>query len=356
MMAKKKKTKKSGFITKLVRAGLLTGIILVSLITWQFYKNVREPNVRLSGKKVDYIYIPTGSTYIDVTRILYENNIIINRASFEWLAEQKKYPSLVKPGKYKVKDGMTNNQLINLLRSGRQEEVKLTINKVRTIEKLANYVGSQLEAKPDEIIKCLSSNIYLNKYNKNKNTALTLFIPDTYHFYWNTSAEEFLKRMDTENKKFWNETRMDKAKSMNMSPEQVYTLASIVEEETTKNDDKQDIAGVYVNRLRIGMRLQADPTVKYAVGDFEIKRILTKHLETDSPFNTYKYAGLPPGPICIPTISSIDAVLNYTKHNYLYFCAKDDFSGYHVYAKTLQQHNQNADKYRKALNKNKIYK
>jgi UPF0755 protein len=185
---------------------------------------------------------------------------------------------------------------------------------------------------------------------------MTLFIPNTYEFYWNTSADKFIERMYVEYKHFWSKSRLNKAQKIKLTPEQVIILASIVEEETIKDDEKPTVAGVYLNRLHKNIRLQADPTVRFAVGDFEIKRILNKHLKIDSPYNTYKYAGLPPGPICIPTISSIDAVLNYKKHDYLYFCAKDDFSGYHAFAKTLKQHNINATKYRKALNKNRIYK
>jgi UPF0755 protein len=231
---KKKSSAKGSFLGKVIKAGVVIGVALAGYAGWQFYKNVREPNVQLNGKTSDYLYIPTGSSYQDVTRILYENNLIIDRPSFEWLAEQKKYPQMVKPGKYRIKNGMSNNQLINLLRSGRQEEVKVTIKKFRTVDKLAEYVGNLIEAKPDEIERCLNSNLFLKKYEKNKATALTLFVPDTYHFYWNTSAEQFIERMDEESKKFWNETRMDKASDMKMTPDQVYTLASIVEEETTK--------------------------------------------------------------------------------------------------------------------------
>lgn len=288
--------------------------------------------------------------------MLTDSSFIIDSESFDWVARQKNYPQLVKAGRFKIRHGMSNNQIVNLLRSGAQEPVKITVNKVRSMRKLAEAVGSKLEADTDELYRLLTDNSYLSKFGKTRETAFTLFITDTYHFNWNTSAEQFIERMYAETVKFWDDKRREKADAVKLTPDEVYTLASIVEEETIKNDEKPDVAGVYLNRIRIGMPLQADPTVKYAVGDFEIKRILNKHLEVNSPYNTYKHRGLPPGPICIPSKSSIDAVLNYNKHKYLYFCAKADFSGYHAFARNLIEHNANAEKYRKALNKNKIYK
>lgn len=354
MAKKQKKT------TKKFRTFFIT-LVLVILVgggfkIFQLYQQVEEPNINLDGKKEVYIYIPTGSDYKDVTNILYANNYIINRASFEWVAEKKGYAALVKPGKYQLKEGMSNNQLVNLLRSGKQVPVKLVFNKIRTKDRFAGIISNQIEADSLELLNLLNNESFLSDYGLNRETALCLFIPNTYEFYWNTDAKAFVKRMDKEFENFWNKSRLEKANSMGLSREEVITMASIVEEETVKNDEKPRVAGVYYNRIKKGMRLQADPTVRFAVGDFEIKRILTKHLSIDSPYNTYRKAGLPPGPICIPTISSIDAVLNYEKHSYLYFCAKDDFSGYHAFAKTLQQHNVNAEKYRKALNKNRIYR
>ncbi|MCK9255795.1 MAG: endolytic transglycosylase MltG, partial [Bacteroidales bacterium] len=198
-------------------------------------------------------------------------------------------------------------------------------------------------------VKLLKSQDLAKKYGFNENTFLAMFIPNSYEFYWNTSAEQFVERMAKEYKNFWTEERKQKAANLGFSQSEVSTLASIVEAETQKNDEKARIAGVYINRLNIGMLLQADPTVVYATGDFFLKRVLNKHLEINSPYNTYKYSGLPPGPINIPSISSIDAVLNYEKHNYKFFCAKDDFSGYHVFAVTNAQHEANARKYHQAL-------
>lgn len=346
--------------TRKIRTFIITlGLVILvggGFKIFQLYSQVEEPNINLDGKKEVYIHIPTGADYKDVTNILYANAYLINRASFEWVAEKKGYAALVKPGRYRLKEGMSNNQLVNLLRSGKQVPVKLVFNKIRTKERFAGIISDQIEADSAELLNLLNNQSFLNSYGLKSETALCLFIPNTYEFYWNTNAKAFVKRMEKEYKSFWTKARIEKANTMGLSPEEVITMASIVEEETVKNDEKPRVAGVYVNRIKKGMRLQADPTVRFAVGNFEIKRILTKHLSIDSPYNTYRKAGLPPGPICIPTISSIEAVLNYEKHNYLYFCAKDDFSGYHAFAKTLQQHNVNAEKYRKALNKNRIYR
>ena len=341
---------------KIITLLIIAGVAFASLKAYQLYQGVKEPNVNIDGKKSAYIFIPTNANYKDVTNILYANNIIINRSSFEWVAEKKNYANHVKPGRYKIKANMSNNALVNLLRSGKQEPIMLVFNKVRVKERFAGIIANQIELDSANFVKKLYNSSYLKKYGKSVETALTLFIPNTYEFYWNTTVDEFMERMNVEYKHFWNSSRLKKAKKLNMTPDEVTILASIVEEETIKNDEKPEVAGVYLNRIRKGMRLQADPTVKYAVGDFGIKRILNKHLQVDSPYNTYRHAGLPPGPICIPTISSIDAVLNYTKHNYIYFCAKDDFSGYHAFAKTLKQHNKNAERYRSALNRNRIYR
>ena len=302
------------------------------------------------------MYIPTGATLEDVVSLLYENNYIINRNSFEWLAEKKNYRNHIYPGRYKLTNGMSNNKLLDLLRSGKQEPVKVVFNNVRTKEQLAGKIAKQIEADSISIMRLLKDKDFIGKYDLNIATISCIFLPNTYEFWWNTSAEKFIDRMNNEYKKFWNEKRLSKAKVLNLTKEDVVTIASIVDEETYKKDEMDDIAGVYINRLRKRMPLQADPTIKFALGDFTVKRILKKHLDIDSPYNTYKFYGLPPGPISIPSIDAIDAVLNYKEHDYLYFCASADFSGYHVFAKTLSQHNVNARAYQRALNKEKIYK
>jgi len=351
-VARKSKKKLGRWLTVI---GFAAAIVF-AIFAYNIYGDVKRSNVDLGDKKYVYLYIPTGCGYADVVKMLKDNRYIVDIESFDWVARQKNYPNLVKAGRFKIRNGMSNNQLINMLRSGVQEPVKITINKSRSIIKIAEQIGSKIEADESDLYMLLNDNKFLSKYGKTRETAFTLFIPDTYYFNWNTSASQFLERMHDETIKFWDNDRRNLAKAINMTPDEVYTLASIVEEETLKNDEKPDVAGVYLNRLRIGMPLQADPTVKFAVGDFEIKRILNRHLTVESPYNTYKHRGLPPGPICTPSKSSIDAVLNYHKHKYLYFCARDDFSGYHAFARNLIEHNVNAEKYRKALNKNRIYK
>ncbi len=351
-----RKKRKPSFFKKLLTILIIGGIVFAGIKVYKLYQGIKHPNVNLNTDKPAYVYIPTGANYLDVINILYSSNLIANRTTFEWVAEKKNYPNNVKAGKYKIPTNTSNNALINLLRSGKQESVKVIFNKIRTKERFAGTVAKYIEMDSLSLVNKLYDKKYLKKYNKNIETAMALFIPNTYRFFWNTSVDGFMDRMFVEYQRFWTYKRLRKAKSLKMTADEVIILASIVEEETIKNDEKPLVAGVYINRLKKGMRLQADPTVRFAVGNFEIKRILNKHLEVDSKYNTYKYAGLPPGPICIPSISSIDAVLNYKKHSYLFFCAKDDFSGYHAFAKTLRQHNQNAAKYRKALNRNRIYR
>ncbi|OFX83434.1 MAG: aminodeoxychorismate lyase [Bacteroidetes bacterium GWF2_33_16] len=343
-------------LKKLFLSILVLSILFVSYLLYKSYQRLFQPNVIIKEAKTAYMYIPTGATLEDVVSLLYENNYIINRNSFEWLAEKKNYRNHIYPGRYKLTNGMSNNKLLDLLRSGKQEPVKVVFNNVRTKEQLAGKIAKQIEADSISIMRLLKDKDFIGKYDLNIATISCIFLPNTYEFWWNTSAEKFIDRMNNEYKKFWNEKRLSKAKVLNLTKEDVVTIASIVDEETYKKDEMDDIAGVYINRLRKRMPLQADPTIKFALGDFTVKRILKKHLDIDSPYNTYKFYGLPPGPISIPSIDAIDAVLNYKEHDYLYFCASADFSGYHVFAKTLSQHNVNARAYQRALNKEKIYK
>jgi len=344
------------FISKIILSVFIILSLFLLVLLYRSYNRIYRPNVILKGAETAYIYIPTGSTLEDVINILYENNYIINRNSFEWLAEKKNYRIHVFPGRYKISNNMSNNKLLDLLRSGKQEPVKLVFNNIRTKEQLAGKISKQIEADSVSIMRLLNDPIFTEKYDLTTKTISSIFIPNTYEFWWNTSAEKFIEKMHREYETFWNENRLSKAKTLNLTKEDVITIASIVDEETIKNDEMDDIAGVYINRLRKRMPLQADPTIKFAIGDFTVKRILKVHLETDSPYNTYKFYGLPPGPISIPSIDAIDAVLNYDQHDYLYFCAKADFSGYHSFAKTLEQHNINARAYQRALNKERIYK
>lgn len=333
----------------LIVIGIAVVVTVVALVVGlKFWNYIYSPNVKVE-EDAAYICIPTGAQYEDVKNIINELGYIDDIESFDFVAEKKEYPDRVLPGRYEIKNGMSNNELINLLRSGKQSPVRVSFISLRSLDLLAGKVSGYIEADSVHISEMLRSPEVILSYGFTPNTFISMFIPNTYEFYWNTSTEKFLQRMANEYKKFWNEDRLEKSQNMGLSQSEVSTLASIIEEETQKNDEKKRIAGVYVNRLKKGMILQADPTVKFAVNDFTIKRVLNKHLEVESPYNTYKYTGLPPGPICIPSIASIDAVLDYEKHNYLYFCAKDDFSGYHTFSTTLSQHNINAKKYHNAL-------
>jgi len=331
---------------------LVVTIIITGYRAYHLYNSIFQPNVVKEG----FIYIPDGADFRQVIDSLESGNFLKKTKTINWVAKKKNYPDLIKPGAYKLQKGWNNNKLIDVLRAGDQTPVKVTFNNVRFKEELAGKLGKYFQSDSTDFINSLSSPEVAIKYGFTPETFPCMFIPNTYEFYWTTTPEKFIKRMNTEYKKFWNDERKEKAKEIGLTPEEVSTLASIVQEETIKQDEMPIIAGVYINRLKRGWPLQADPTVKFAVGDFSIARISNGDLEIDSPYNTYKYKGLPPGPIDFPDISSIDAVLNYEKHKYLYFCAKEDFSGYHNYAKTLREHNINAKKYQEELNKRKIWR
>lgn len=336
----------------------LLGVLLIGagLIGYRYYRLIFRVNVDLGSRTEMYVFIPSGSGFDDVKAILYNEGVIIDRDSFEWLAMQKGYSEKVRSGRYLLTDGMSNNQLINMLRSGRQEPVKLTFNNIRTTGQLVSRISKQIEADSAELLKLLTDEAYLGEFGFTPENVRCMFIPDTYEIFWDTPADKFIRRMFREYEKFWTEKRRNKAESLGLSPQQVVILASIVAEETRKSDEMPRVAGVYINRLNQGMPLQADPTLKFAIGDFSMKRILLVHTRVESPYNTYIHAGLPPGPICFPSPKVVDHVLDAENHDYLYFCARDDFSGYHVFAKTLAQHNQNAAKYHAALNRRKIKK
>ena len=320
------------------------------------YRIIYFPNVSIGEKKSVIIYIPTESKYEDVIRILAEKKIFKNEKSFELLGKIKKYKDKIKPGRYRVLANMSNNNLINILKAGLQEPITLTFNNIRTKEHLIFRVCHKLEADSAQLTTLLNDNRYLKEnFGMNSETILTLFIPNTYKFYWNTSAKKFIAETEKEYKIFWNEERKAKAKKIGLTQEQISILASIVQEEQLRFlDENQIIAGIFLNRLKTGMPLQSDPTLKFALKDFSIQRLLNKDKEVDSPYNTYRHNGLPPGPITIPKISSVDAVLNFQQTDFFYMCAKEDFSGRHNFAKTLDEHNRNVKKYHKALDENKI--
>jgi peptidoglycan lytic transglycosylase G len=343
-------------VIKYILYGILIVFILAGIEVSSIFHKAYSPNIFTPGKKPCVIYIHTGSSMEDVFKILYDARLVKNRNTFEWVADRKNYKSHVNPGRYKIRNRMSNNDLVNMLRAGLQEPALLVINNIRTPEDLAIKVAEQIEPDTAEILHLFRDKTFIESLGFNPYTILGMFIPNTYECWWNISPKGFFERMKKEYNRFWNMERIYKAERIKLTPNEVITLASIIENETSKTDEFRRIAGVYMNRLDMGIKLQADPTVKFALGDFGIKRVLKKQTEIDSPYNTYKYYGLPPGPICIPSVLAIDAVLDYEKHDYLYFCAREDFSGYHNFARSLEQHNRNARSYQRALNRQRIMK
>jgi len=341
-------------VKKGIRYFLLVIVVLFVLITGKLLWWIFSPSVVIENLNDNYINIPTGSEYEDVRKIIIDGSLIKNIKAFDWVAKRKNYSSFIHPGHYEFKDGLNNNDLINLLRSGIQTPVNLIFNNIRSLEKLSSIVAGQIEADSSEIIDLLLDENYISQFKFSHETVMGAFIPNTYEFYWNTSASGFVERMIDEYEKFWNKERKDKATDKSLTIKQVSVLASIVDGETVRETEKTRIAGVYLNRLKRGIRLQADPTIIFAIGNFSRNRVLKADLQVDSPYNTYKYAGLPPGPISIPSVSGIDAVLNAEDHSFLYFCARADMSGYHHFSKSLREHNRYAYKYRQALNKRRI--
>lgn len=318
------------------------------------YKILWGDNVYVLNNKQASIRIPTGSTFDDVKSLLYTNGFIIHRKNFELIARLKKFDQNVKPGHYYITNGMNNLELVNKLRAGNQDPVKVIFNNIRFTEDLAGRIAHQIEADSTSLVKLMKDRAFLDSLGITPESLFTMMIPNTYEFYWNTSPVTFMKRMKVEANAFWGNGRDEKAKKMQLNRHQVITLASIVEKETNMNDERARVAGVYLNRLNQGWLLEADPTLVFAHNNFEIKRVLNYHKLIDSPYNTYMYQGLPPGPICLPSVYSIDAVLNAENHNYMFFCAREDFSGYHNFATNLEQHLVNARKYQAELTRRNI--
>lgn len=342
---------------KYILAVLFIGLLAGAWFGYQFYQKTYNANVIVKEGGETFIYIKTGSSLETITDELVSAGYLKDKETFLWLAHKKNYKGKnVVPGKYKIEDGWSNNDLINCLRAGNgRVMVKVTFNNVRTIEQLAGKVGRNIETDSATLLAVLTDDKIIDKYGFNRHTFLTMFIPNSYEFTWNTSADEFLTRMADEYKKFWNDNRKKKANDLGLTQSKVSILASIVQaEQTVHADERPTIAGLYINRLKKGMLLQSDPTVVYGIGDFSIRRVLNKHLEHESPYNTYRHRGLPPGPINLPDISSIDAVLNYKKSEYIYMCAKPGYAGYHNFAKDEAGHNKNAREYRAWLDKEGI--
>lgn len=323
-------------------------IFLFLLLTAAFVAwNLFGPTVNAPGQK--YFYIRTGSTYEQVKDCLLKKKIISSGIWFDKVAGYLNYKKAIRPGKYKIDKGMSVTNLVRMLRAGRQSPVNLVIIKLRTKEDLAKKIGENFECDSLSVINFLNNPDSAAKYNLDTNTVMTAVIPNTYTLKWNNTPSRIFKYLFTEQQKFWTEKRKAQAAALHLSEKEVYILASIVEEETNKNEDKGKIASVYINRLRSGMKLAADPTVKFAMKDFGLKRIMYKYLSFPSPYNTYLTTGLPPGPICTPSIKTIDAVLNAPETNYLYFVAKPDFSGYSNFTADYAEHQKNAKAYQQAL-------
>ncbi len=346
-MTKKKQSFKKKYLIPIIGGALLVvAIVLLALLHRQ----------KLTNSDTVTLYLPTGITYEAVVDSLDAHGCIDNKTAFNTLAQLRKYKNHVKGGCYKFKPHMSLWSALTKLYYGNQDPIRLTINKYRTPESLCQYIGKKLELDSDTLLALLRNDSVCAAYGHTRQTVIGMFLQNSYDVYWNVSAEKLLDRMHQESQRFWTDKRLRQCKALNLSTDEVITLASIVEEESNKNDEKPDIASVYLNRIRKGMLLQADPTLKFAVGEFSLRRILNKHMEVESPYNTYKYPGLPPGPICIPGTASIDAVLKNKQTEYLYFCAKADFSGYHAFSKDLAGHNANAQAFHNEMNRRKIYK
>ena len=354
-MVRKKISRKTPPILKISIYAILASLIIALYILFRIYKTLFFPSVDLGNSSDKFLYIRTGSAIEEVMVEIKALKVLNDEKGFEWLAKKKNYASNIHPGRYRIKKNMTNNELLNMLRSGTQEPIMVTFNNIRTLEELAGTIGRYLEPDSAEFIKAFRDTKIINDLNFTQETFPAMFIPNSYEFYWNIPVKKFIGRMNAEYIAFWSGGRFEKAVEIGYTPLQVSTLASIVDQETIFDNENPRIAGVFINRIKSKIPLQSDPTVIFANADFSIRRVLNKHKTIDSPYNTYINGGLPPGPICIPSVSAIDGVLNYEKHDYLYFCAKEDFSGYHNFAKTLSQHLENARLYQKALNKRKIY-
>jgi len=327
--------------------------IIGGVLVFNFYNKIYKVNTVKEG----FLYIPTNSTFTEVENLA---RPFLNRVKpFIWVANKKNYPNTIKPGKYFISEGMNNNELVNLLRSGLQIPVKVSFNNQDTFQKLAGRISQQIEADSISLLNSFNNQEFIQQNGFNQYTAIGMYIPNTYEFFWNTSADAFVKKMLQEYKIFWNTSRLEKAKKQQLSPIEVMNLASIVQKETAMVSERPMVAGLYLNRLHNNWPLQADPTVIFALKsklgeDTIIKRVLKKDLEIASPYNTYKNIGLPPGPITMPDITSVEAVLNAKQHDYYYMCASITKIGEHEFAKTLSQHNRNAVKYQNWLNKQAV--
>ena len=349
----KKQSKEKGLLTK---AFIVLGIFLVIALGITFFNYYLKYYGSNTTKEEQYLYIRTGSDFGAVMDSIKKNEMLKDTTSFQWAAANMDYVQKVKPGRYLLERGMSNREIINKLKSGNQDPVKLRFQAMRLKENFAGYLSRRLELDSSEFINLLDSTDYIAKYGFNKDNIYSMFIPNSYEVYWNTGADKFFKRMNGEYEKFWTHERKAKAEKIGLSPIQVSILAAIVDAEALHDDEMPTIAGLYMNRLKRSIKLEADPTVIFANNDFTIRRVLRRHLTKASPYNTYLHKGLPPGPIMMPSINAIEAVLNYKKHDYIFMCAKEDLKGYHNFAATGAEHQANARRFQQALDKLNIKK
>ncbi len=337
--------KKRRLIWGIAGVAVVAGVILFYFFFFASFTS-REGQV--------YVYVDNDDTYDSVLVKLDRDVQARQLVGFRLLSAVSGYDGHVRPGRYRAGEGTTTLRLFRNMRNGSQEPVRLTVPNVRTMERLAAELGKVLMTDSARWAKCFGDSAFCAAYGKDTATLACLFLPNTYEVYWNVSPEQLLRRMQKESEAFWTPERLKKADAAGLNPDEVIVMASIVDQETANDAEKPMVAGMYLNRYHKGMKLQADPTVKFALKQFGLRRIYHALLQTDSPYNTYRYAGLPPGPICIPSLSSINAVLNFARHNYIYMCAKEDFSGTHNFAVTYGEHMQNAKKYTQALNERGI--
>lgn len=327
---------------------ILSAIISVFLLAIYFL--FFAPNISRKGKQDQFLLLNDGANYAEVVRQMNQKTNIFSQFTFQQVVSIFNYENNVKPGRYLIKKGMSNFSLLRMLKGARQTPVQLTFNNIRTKEQLASALAKQIMPDSTQLITLLNDSSFLSTYGLNPYTSVTIFLPNTYQVFWNTTAEKFFDKMYAEYTKFWTDERKRKAAEIPLSETEVITLASIIESESNNSTEKPIIAGLYINRLKSNMPLQADPTIVFAVGDFSIKRVTGAYTGIVSPYNTYKNKGLPPGPIRIPNLQSINAVLNYDKNDYIYMCAKETLNGEHNFSSSWEQHRINASKYQQALN------
>lgn len=321
---------------------------LMSTFSFYFYQIIKSPNLQVDRDSFTFL-IPENATFRSVQDTLYKYRVVNDMVSFSFIAKLMDYTEAVKPGLYTIEPNMTNIEAVRLLRSGNQTPSRVTFSNARLVEDLYEPITRYIELTPEEFGAAVEDFTASNNDGFTRETIIAMFIPNTYQVYYTISAKDLVERLNLEYKKFWTEENRTKAAALGLSPLEVSTLASIVQAESTIGEESPVIAGLYINRLEQGIPLQADPTLVFAVGDFTLKRVLNEHKQVESAYNTYKYKGLPPGPINMPSIRSLNAVLNYAEHDYIFMCAKEDFSGYHNFTASLREHNENARRYQRAL-------